>query len=57
MIKTAESRAVLPDTVPLADAVKQAAWLGRFVHELHEGASWRRCTRWRIFWWGRIVAN
>ena len=37
VIKTAESRAVLPDTVPLADAVKQAAWLGRFVHELHAG--------------------
>ena len=35
----------VPDTVPLADAVKQAAWLGRFVHELHEGRDWRRCMR------------
>ena len=37
VIKTAESRAVLPDQVPLSDAVNQAAWLGRFVHDLHAG--------------------
>lgn len=36
-IKTAESRAALPAHVPLALAVNQAAWLGKFVHELHAG--------------------
>merc|ERR1712224_466781 len=57
VIKTAESRAVLPDTVLLADAVKQAAWLGRFVHELHAGRDWRRCMRLPTSWWGRIVGQ
>lgn len=37
VIKTAESRAVLPSEVALGDAVRQAAWLGRFVHDLHSG--------------------
>jgi len=37
VIKTAESRAVLPALVPLNDAVHQAAWLGRLVHDLHAG--------------------
>ena len=37
VIKTAESRAALPSQVSLADATHQAAWLGRFVHELHSG--------------------
>lgn len=37
VIKTSESRAVLPTDVPLQDAVHQSAWLGRFVHDLHEG--------------------
>jgi homoserine kinase len=37
VIKTAESRAVLPAQVPLNDAVHQAAWLGRLVHDLHAG--------------------
>ena len=47
VIKTAESRAVLPGEVPLSDAVNQAAWLGRFVHDLHAGMSWRPCTPWK----------
>ena len=37
VIKTAESRAVLPAEVPLSHAVHQAAWLGRLVHDLHAG--------------------
>lgn len=37
VIKTAESRAALPTHVPLSLAVNQAAWLGKFVHELHAG--------------------
>ena len=37
VIKTSESRAVLPAQVSLSDAVHQAAWLGRLVHDLHAG--------------------
>jgi homoserine kinase len=37
VIKTSESRAVLPAQVLLSDAVHQAAWLGRLVHDLHAG--------------------
>ncbi|MDA0728348.1 MAG: homoserine kinase [Bacteroidetes bacterium] len=36
-IKTSASRAVLPVHVTLDEAVKQASWLGKFVHELHVG--------------------
>ncbi len=34
-IKTADSRAVLPDKIPLKDGVKQWANVGAFVHALH----------------------
>ncbi len=37
VIKTSEARAVLPREVLLKDAVNQAAWLGRLVHDLHSG--------------------
>lgn len=36
-IETAKARALLGDTVPLADAVRQWANLGAFVHALHTG--------------------
>lgn len=36
-IETARARALLGDTVPLADAVKQWANLGAFIHGLHLG--------------------
>jgi homoserine kinase len=36
-IETAKARALLGDTVPLGDAVKQWANLGAFVHALHTG--------------------
>jgi homoserine kinase len=36
-IETAKARALLGDTVPLADAVKQWANLGAFVHAVHTG--------------------
>ncbi len=36
-IKTSASRVVLPSHVTLDAAVKQAAWLGKFIHELHAG--------------------
>jgi homoserine kinase len=36
-VATADARAVLPERVPLADTVKQAARLGLLVHALHRG--------------------
>ena len=36
-VKTADARAVLPKSVPLADCVGQAARLAMLVHALHEG--------------------
>lgn len=36
VIRTADSRAVLPDQVPLADASKQAAWFASFVAACYE---------------------
>lgn len=36
-IETARARAMLGDTVPLADAIRQWANLGAFVHGLHRG--------------------
>lgn len=37
VIETAEARAVLPDAVPMTDALQQMARLGRFVHCCHSG--------------------
>lgn len=39
IIETAEARAVLPDVVPMEDALSQMARLGRFVHCCHAGDS------------------
>ena len=38
-IETAQARALLGDTVPLADAVRQWANLGALVHALHRSTS------------------